>query len=540
MIRRLLSRLGYQHSPSSKLRILLLVDYRGWAFDNSAKELCDQLGHEFNFTIRYLEEKPLIKYDAYDLIYVFFWGESRHLTRGVPPARTIKQVSSHRWVDDPKFGPCSDMDMVRKYLFDADTVICTSDRLRRTVAPWHPRVFHTPNGVNTAKFRRTTERCGALTIGWAGNARDPVKGLYEIIEPACGNRFRLLIAPGNLSHQAMCEFYNQLDVLAVASTHEGEPLTLLEAMACGCFPVCVDVGIVPELIRDRENGIIVKERTPEAFVDAFEWCEGHLEQVRSVGKYNATLIQETRDWSICAPAFRKVFLETMRHAKLPRFRNDDVSADTDLELFRRFCTIFWNHGLRQVHGITLRGRTNSYFGHEGDSVEYEGLPNIGKLPNPMIRELSADFRFENRPDLVEFLKESPDEIALHGYFHTDYSTMCAAEQESDMADGLELLNRLFPTKPVRYFIAPFNRTNCHTVEVARKFGLHVLTAEGIHLEENLHALKVVNGVWHRYHHHRFYPQSTFPHWNLSLEALDETLGRNIPLTVGEYRQIKHP
>ena len=42
----------------------------------------------------------------------------------------------------------------------------------------------------------------------------------------------------------MHEFFRKIDVYTVASRHEGEPLTLIEAMGAGCFPVCSDVGIV--------------------------------------------------------------------------------------------------------------------------------------------------------------------------------------------------------------------------------------------------------------------------------------------------------
>ena len=62
----------------------------------------------------------------------------------------------------------------------------------------------------------------------------------------------------------MARFYNSIDVICVASTAEGDPLPLVEGMACGCFPVCVDVGIVPELVQSGVNGLIV-DRTPAAF-----------------------------------------------------------------------------------------------------------------------------------------------------------------------------------------------------------------------------------------------------------------------------------
>jgi glycosyltransferase involved in cell wall biosynthesis len=66
-------------------------------------------------------------------------------------------------------------------------------------------------------------------------------------------------------------------------------------MACGCFPVAVDVGIVPELVKHRENGLIV-ERNASAFRQAFKWCRMNLAEVRRTGETNAESILATRTW----------------------------------------------------------------------------------------------------------------------------------------------------------------------------------------------------------------------------------------------------
>jgi len=296
-------------------KILLLVDYRGWAYDHSALELSRQLADDFDFEIKYVHDspKPKLKAGRYDLIYVFFWGETYHRKFGFSPTRTIKAVSSHRWEDDPRFGPCAADEMVRKFLADAETVLCTSERLLEIVMPHHPRAFHTPNGINIDKFKRHTERTGSIKIGWAGNIDDPVKGMDDILRPACEGQFKLAIAPGNLTHNEMNKFYNELDVLAVASKHEGEPLTLLEAMAAGCFPVCTDVGIVPELIEHKVNGFIVNERRPQSMRDAFIWCEAHKDYVRKAGHDNSVRIRKQRDWAVAAQHFKKAFNDTLAH-----------------------------------------------------------------------------------------------------------------------------------------------------------------------------------------------------------------------------------
>ena len=314
-MKRLFSQLRQQRKP----RVLFLVDYRGWAYDHSAKALASELADEFEFEIKYVTDtpKPILKANRYDLINVFFWGETYHQQYGFSSARTIKTVSSHRWEDDPRFGPCTASEMVDRFLRDSETVICTSERLFEIMSPYHRRTFHTPNGIDTSKFRRVIKREGSIKFGWAGNIEDRVKGVDEILLPACAGLFNLITAPGQLSHNEMNLFYNRLDVLAIASKHEGEPLTLIEAMAAGCFPVCSDVGIVTELITHEKNGLIVNERTPSSFREAFKWCESNAEYVRKAGIENATEIRRTRNWGEMAKNFKSVFNDALAHATSP-------------------------------------------------------------------------------------------------------------------------------------------------------------------------------------------------------------------------------
>ncbi len=160
----------------------------------------------------------------------------------------------------------------------------------------------------------------ARLAGW-------VKGFGEILVPAAvGHDFEL--ADGQMSHTQMNEFYNRFDVIAVTSAHEGEPLTLIESMAAGCFPVCTDVGIVPELIRDRENGIIVKERSVAAFREAFAWCAANLDKVREGGRQNARQLLETRTWALLLPGLRSQVAEALAWGSRARFIVE-TAAHTD-------------------------------------------------------------------------------------------------------------------------------------------------------------------------------------------------------------------
>lgn len=207
----------------------------------------------------------------------------------------------------------------------------------------------------------------------------------------------------------------------------------------------------------------------------------------------------------------------------PLFRNDDVAYDTDMSCFPRFCDIFHRRGYRQLHAVTLRGLCNYAHRHNGKYCVYADRPTLSLLSNDLIRSLSEPYRLENNEALVRYLAESPDDIALHGLYHTNYAAMEYEEQLTEMERGLRLLQELFPGKNIRFFVPPFNKSNAATRRAANVLGLRVLGDEGVHLEERLATLTLEPGIWYRYHHHRFYPGSTFDTFPLSLERLETAL-----------------
>ncbi|WP_446811084.1 glycosyltransferase [Methylomonas sp. 2BW1-5-20] len=503
-----------------------MVDKPRWAFDYCATQIALALKEDFDFEIKYVIKKPKIKAENYDLLYVFFWGEEYYKQFDFNPEKIIKEVSSHRWQDDPRYGPNTAMEFSHKYLSDASIVICTSRRLHGLLSACRPNTVHAENGFNPEQFRPIQKRNGALVIGWAGNINDPVKQVKEILLPACSENFVLKIANGDLKQKDMNRFYNDIDVFTVTSKHEGSPLPLIEAMAAGCFPVCVDVGIVPELIRNGENGLIVSP-TIEAFEAAFHWCDSNKDFIRKAGEKNAEIIRNVRPWYKTADTFKVALSNALQIANKPKFRNDDVCWDTPLDRFRSFCEIFQKNGLTQLHAVTLRGQLSSRYTFNGEPAEYKNEVSMGKMSNDTIRKLSQNLDFTVRKELIDYLNSTNDNIALHGLYHTDYSMMSYDEQKADIILGLELLRKIFPKKPICYFVAPFNRTNTDTYRACRELGLTVLAKEGIHLESTLEELNFTPKTWYRYHHHRFYPESTFNYYALSLEALDTALTRGI-------------
>lgn len=511
-------------SRKPKPRILLLVDKPKWIFDDCARALASRLSDEFAFSIRYVRDDPVADASTFDLVYVFFWGERTYRFMNVRPERLVKHVASHRWEDDPLYGPCTPREFAWRYLRDCNAVHCTSLRLEQSLKAEHPFVVALPSGYNTNLFYPAKPRSGPLTIAWAGNIQDDVKEVETTLRPASEPDFVLRLATGNVPKERMNAFYNSCDVVAVTSRHEGHPMPLIEGMAAGCFPVVTDVGVVPEVIRHGDNGLIV-ERDPSAFKRAFEWCSANLEYVRAAGLRNAVTAKNAFSWPVLEQEYRSMFRGMLASSRAPKFRNDDVSGDTPIGRFTQFCDVFWKYGFTQIHGITLRGRTCDFARHGTTPTPYPGRAPLSELPNSVIRDLASDISVEERPDLIDFLNGSPDELALHGLYHTDHSVMAEKELRQDIDQALTLMKRLFPTKLVRYFVAPFNRTSEALDNVCREFDLRMLGAEGVHMEEAIQTLNIEQGGWYRYHHHRFYPESTCSYYPTTMATLSDALWR---------------
>lgn len=62
----------------------------------------------------------------------------------------------------------------------------------------------------------------------------------------------------------MCTVYPDVDIFVQSSINEGTPVSVIEAMACGCCVVATRAGGTADVVRDRENGLTV----PVGDVDA--------------------------------------------------------------------------------------------------------------------------------------------------------------------------------------------------------------------------------------------------------------------------------
>ena len=289
----------------TKPTIIFLADFPNWAFDFVAKSISYRLRHKYTFKIKYSSRRPRLEPDSTDLLYVFFWGETWHKQFGFSPRQVIKEVASFRWKFDDQFGKISASELVGTHLAECGLVTTPAALLFDELHPHVADLYLCPNGVEHSLYSTLRNRSlhGPLKIGWVGNPSDKTKGLHDILIPAAAG-YDFKYTDGRLTRRALVTFYEGIDVLAIASEAESQPLTtLLEGLASGCFPVATNVGIVPEIISGSETGLVVT-RTVHNFRRAFEWCDRNIGKIRAHRKYRSDFAS-LESWDVWASRFMR-------------------------------------------------------------------------------------------------------------------------------------------------------------------------------------------------------------------------------------------
>jgi glycosyltransferase involved in cell wall biosynthesis len=119
----------------------------------------------------------------------------------------------------------------------------------------------------------------------------------------------LLPAQGRVQ---MAALYRSAQVLVSPTTHDGTPNTLLEALACGCFPVAGDISSLREWITPGVNGLLFDPADPHALAQAV--LSGlEQEDMRSRARdYNLRLVRERADYSTVMSKAQAFYLSLLR------------------------------------------------------------------------------------------------------------------------------------------------------------------------------------------------------------------------------------
>lgn len=104
-----------------------------------------------------------------------------------------------------------------------------------------------------------------------------------------------LLAPR--PHAGMAELFRAAQVVVSPSAHDGTPNSLLEGMACGCFPVAGDLDSIREWITPGRNGLLVDAADPAALAGAILRALNEPVLRQQAADENAAIIAERAEYT---------------------------------------------------------------------------------------------------------------------------------------------------------------------------------------------------------------------------------------------------
>ena len=337
-----------------KKKVAIIIDKIGWAYYNSALEIQKNLKNDFDIDIIDMEMfgdnvvKVFLLSEKYDLMF-FMWrgliswlysdyskdyikqlgfSFDEFMERFFKSKNIVTGVYDHLFLQQEQERTEFILDNVKDYLV-------SSKKLQNIYSNFEKKPSREiSDGVdlelfkmyNTSKYKDIGKR--NIKIGWCGNSKftdendDDLKGLNKIIKPAIeelieeGYNIELDIADKNIKeipHIEMPQYYNDIDIYVCASRTEGTPNPILEAMACGVPIISTDVGIVSEVLGNKQRDFII-ERSADKLKERIIYILDNINIFNILSKENLEEIKKC-SWKNKSEEYKEFFYKNINQIK---------------------------------------------------------------------------------------------------------------------------------------------------------------------------------------------------------------------------------
>jgi glycosyltransferase involved in cell wall biosynthesis len=114
------------------------------------------------------------------------------------------------------------------------------------------------------------------------------------------------------SHDRMGDLFRTAAVLVSPSTHDGTPNTVLEGMACGCFPITGRLESLQEWITPGQNGFLVDPYDAQALADAILAALTDPGLRTRAAEINAAIISERANYDQCMSRMEAIYQQLIK------------------------------------------------------------------------------------------------------------------------------------------------------------------------------------------------------------------------------------
>jgi glycosyltransferase involved in cell wall biosynthesis len=94
----------------------------------------------------------------------------------------------------------------------------------------------------------------------------------------------------------MGDVFRRAQIVVSPSVHDGTPNSLIEAMACGCFPIAGDLESIREWITHAQNGLLVDAASPQSIAEAILLGLEREDLRREAAGLNANILSEKAEY----------------------------------------------------------------------------------------------------------------------------------------------------------------------------------------------------------------------------------------------------
>ncbi len=128
---------------------------------------------------------------------------------------------------------------------------------------------------------------------------------------ATGCEHRIFLLP-NLPQPELWALFKRAQVFVSPSSHDGTPNSLLEAMACSCFPVVGNIDSMRPWVEDSKNGLLVNPLDAEALASAILTALDSPHLRRKAADYNLGTIKNQASQTATQPRINQFYSQFLR------------------------------------------------------------------------------------------------------------------------------------------------------------------------------------------------------------------------------------
>ena len=116
----------------------------------------------------------------------------------------------------------------------------------------------------------------------------------------------------------MAKIFRAAQVVVSPSMHDGTPNSLIEGMACGCFPIAGDLESIREWIIDGQNGLLVDPTDPQSIAKGVLLSLERKDMRRVAAGLNTKIISARAEYTQCMKRVEKFYESVIKAHAQPK------------------------------------------------------------------------------------------------------------------------------------------------------------------------------------------------------------------------------